>query len=130
MYLAHAASLFLAPLSIAVAVLTVAIGLRLVHGDMLGPQQLEGDPLALELLMHLKVIGFHKTRGLLLRREQQPFQLCFIRVFRQRPGEATSCCQVKVLADHPFGNTAGAGDLLVTEFGLVFEAHNIDDLAH
>ena len=29
-----------------------------VHGDILGPQQLQGHALVLERLMHLEVVGF------------------------------------------------------------------------
>ena len=52
-----------------------------MDSDMLGPEQLQGDTLAFELLVNLEVIGLGKARGLLRCREQQALQLGFIRAF-------------------------------------------------
>ena len=38
--------------------------------------------------------------------------------------------QMKVIADGPFGDASGQCDLLITEFGLVLEAHDLDELLH
>jgi len=61
MDLTHAAALPATPESGVVAVLAVAVGLVAVAFHVLGPEQLQGDALGLELLMNLEVIGLGKA---------------------------------------------------------------------
>ncbi|WP_419608892.1 hypothetical protein, partial [Thiolapillus sp.] len=50
-------TLVIPPLAVQCAEATVTISLRLVAGDILGPQQLQGHPFALEFLVDLEAIG-------------------------------------------------------------------------
>jgi hypothetical protein len=61
MDLPHAASLPAAPEPVMVAELAVPASLVAVALHVLGPQQLQGDALGLQLLMDLEVVGLGKA---------------------------------------------------------------------
>ncbi len=86
--LAQAALLARPPRTVAPTEAAVAVGPLTVQGDVLGPQQLQGHTLALELLVDLEeVVGFDEPVRLRLGREQHRHQRRFIRVLGKRPGQ-------------------------------------------
>ena len=128
--LAHAALLLRPPLAVELAETAVAIGPLLMPGHILGPKQLQGHPLALELLVDLKVVRLDEARRLLLGWEQQGLEADFVHPLGQGPGDTLGPGKADVLADRALGELAGAGDLLVAESGLVLEAQYFDDFLH
>ncbi len=112
------------------AELTVLTSLVAVALHVLGPEQLQGYALGLQLLMDLEVVGFGKARRRRLGREQLGLQPRFVRALRQRPGDALCGGQADVLAHHALGEAAGTGNAFVAQAGFVIEAQDLDDLSH
>ncbi|MGB5743998.1 MAG: hypothetical protein WBM65_16445 [Sedimenticolaceae bacterium] len=117
-------------MTIAVAVLAVAIAALAVQRDILGPQQLQGHALAFERLGHLEVVGLDQATGRLAGRKQQRLKPGLVDPVGQRPGETQGVRCRDVVVDRALGQAAGPGDLLVAESGRVLEAQDLDDLLH
>ena len=114
--------------------LGVAVGRLLgMGGDVLLPQQLQGDALAPQFAVDRDQIRQHplaaglahlgswqqccRQRDLIQRGQHRPLQACFVG-------------RRDVLADDALGQLQGPGDLLVRETSLKFEAQTFFDITH
>ena len=96
------------------AELAVAIRLAGVRGGVLLPQQLQGDALALELLVQVRKVGrgmtLHQRRGA---RKQQRLELRLVHLRRQRPRDAGRLRSLQILGHRPLGDPCGGGNAFV-----------------
>ena len=82
--------------------LAIAIRLAGVSNGVLFPQQLQGDPFALQLLMQMRKIGLDMPRNQRWRsRKQQRLQLAVVHSHRQRPAKLPLAGALQVLGDRP-----------------------------
>jgi len=82
--------------------LAIAIRLTGVGNGVFFPQQLQGDPFALQFLMQMRKIGFAMARHQRWRsRKQQRLQLAVVHCHRQRPAKLHLAGALPVLGDRP-----------------------------
>ena len=114
--------------------LGVAVGrLPRMRGEILLPQQLQGDALAPQLAVDTQHVRQHPLTARLARRrrrEQGGRQRSLVHGHQRRPIQPGHTRRRDVLADHALGQLQSAGDLLVGQTGLKLEAQTFFDVSH
>ena len=115
---------------VVLAELRIAPGTRLgMLGDVLLPQQQQGDALAAELLVNAAPIGFHVGREARRARQQPSKQRSLIPRAHRLPIQPGGRGQSDVLRDDTLGYRQGGGNLLVRELTLPLQANDVLDHA-
>ena len=114
--------------------LGVAVGWLLgMGGDVLLPQQLQGDALAPQFAVERDQIRQHPLAAGVAHLgggQQRRRQGLFIQRGQHRPLQACFVGRRDVLADDALGQLQGPGDLLVREASLKLEAQTFFDITH
>lgn len=129
-HLAHRAGQPAAVLVIVQAELAIPVRALPVRLLVFLPQQLQGDSLALELLVDQRIVRLRIAVGWRGFPVHQRLKTGFIELRRQRPRQPLTHRPLHGVRHRALRHPDRRGGFLVTEFRLKFEPQNLFDLAH